>query len=147
MFASKLPHTLAIYQLPEQSCRFIPTLSGRIFMKLVKKGSNFTHPLMIKKKKRIWLLPLIYCVGFSFVHSEEDRRHCGGKNLLLNLAEKHRRIRMGGKQCDTLRSDNVIMAIRRHIVLVCKAAVAHNRQHSSPTSVMSRVNRAFKMSF
>lgn len=86
-------------------------------------------------------------MGFSFVHSEEDRRHCGGKNLLLNLAEKHRRIFMGGKQCDTLRSDNVIMAIRRHIVLVCKAAVANNRQHSSPTSVMSRVNRAFKMSF
>lgn len=51
MFASKLPHAPAIYQLPEQSCRFIPTLSGRIFMKLVKKGSNFTHPLMIKKKE------------------------------------------------------------------------------------------------
>lgn len=79
MFASKLPHAPAIYQLPEQSCRFIPTLSGRIFMKLVKKGSNFTHPLMIKKKKNLALASHLLC-GFFFVHSEEDGRHCGGKN-------------------------------------------------------------------
>lgn len=78
MFASKLPHAPAIYQLPEQSCRFIPTLSGRIFMKLVKKGSNFTHPLMIKKK-HLALASHLLC-GFFFVHSEEDGRHCGGKN-------------------------------------------------------------------
>lgn len=51
MCASKLPHMPAIYQLREQSCRFIPTLSGRIFMKLGEKRSNFVHPLMIKKKK------------------------------------------------------------------------------------------------
>lgn len=67
--------------------------------------------------------------------------------ILLNLAEKRGGVFMGGNQRDTLRSDNVIMAIRRRIVLVCKAAAAHNRQHSGPTSVMSRVNRAFKMSF
>lgn len=67
--------------------------------------------------------------------------------ILLNLAEKRGCVFTGGNQRDTLRSDNVIMAIRRRIVLVCKAAAAHNRQHSGPTSVMSRVNRAFKMSF
>lgn len=50
--------------------------------------------------------------------------------ILLNLAEKRGRVFMGGNQRDTLRPDNVIMAIRPRIVLVCKAAAAHNRQHS-----------------
>lgn len=62
MCASKLPHMPAIYQLPQQSCRFIPTLSGRIFMKSGGKRSNFVHPLMIKKRN--FSLSLIYFVGF-----------------------------------------------------------------------------------
>lgn len=48
-------------------------------MKLAKKGSNFTHPLMIKKKKKNLALAHL-AHGFFFVHSEEDGRHCGGKN-------------------------------------------------------------------
>lgn len=48
-------------------------------MKLAKKGSNFTHPLMIKKKKEFGSRSFS-ALGFFFVHSEEDERHCGGKN-------------------------------------------------------------------
>lgn len=39
---------------------------------------------------------------------------------------------MGGNQRDTLRSDNVMAAIRPRIVLVCKAAAARNGRHSRP---------------
>lgn len=40
--------------------------------------------------------------------------------ILLNLAENGRRVFMGGNQRDTLRSDNVIAAIRRPLCLFGK---------------------------
>lgn len=70
--------------------------------------------------------------------------HCGGK-ILLNLAEN-----TAENSAIHYASHNVMTVIARRIVLVCKAVV--HRPHygpgiQSPTPVMSRVNRAFKMSF
>lgn len=88
MCASKLPHMPAIYQLREQSCRFIPTLSGRIFMKLGKR-SNFVHPLMIKKKEishsrsfTLW----VFCHCFPVQPLRKGQASLW-RQILLNLAE------------------------------------------------------------
>lgn len=92
MCASKLPHTPAIYQLREQSCRFIPTLSGRIFMKLGGKRSNFVHPLMITHKKKKEFLTLAHLLCGFLCHCFLVRPLRKGqaslwRKILLNLAE------------------------------------------------------------